>query len=449
MLDNDLLSALIAGIPDRAEPRREERRLPLTKGERRRADIQTAWRLVLMGREPFRADARVFEDIEIEPGRLFRPSPYRERWPFAAEGGKRAARLAAEFDLFKNGRDLANIRHFTLRPRPRRPAPGKFWIAKAGLGELEAELKRFSDDYNRWTNKLVTEGLLEPVLTVVHVRFDCALNRWDIHAHCIWMVKPEHVCTVFRRICTKFSKPWYDKQPIKSPAALVNYVTQWVIDYRELRRWPDQALRELWDLNRPRLIRPAAIFADFRRTINGHALVRDGDRISVREKDPPRRRYKAPYTGENRNGVVGYVRVRLDGHKRLCAVWLAEPGIATDRAGAGLALPARPATPAQEDLHTPGEEYSTTSAGLTPLPMGARGQAVSTCRSADARADTPTVLNVPRRHHWWWKAWPYGGLRPGTVPRYPTRIPGPIRRRLARLLKPPAGARKLYPRPRP
>lgn len=384
MLDTGLLSSLAPIDPD-AAPRPKQRRLALTRGERRRADSHTAKRLILMGREPFRSDARVFEDMEIEPGRLFKPSAYRERWTFAAEGGKRAARVAAEFDLFKHGRDLTDVRHFTLRPRPKKPAPGDLRIAKAGLGELEAELKRFSHTYNKWTNKLVTEGLLTPILTVIHVRFDCKLNRWDIHAHCIWIVCAEHLETVYSRICTKFSKPWCEPGTIKNPAALVNYVTQWVVDYRQLRRWPDQALRELWDLNGPRFIRPAGRFTEFRQTVKGHALVRKGDQITIREKDPARRRYKAPYGGEKREGVVGYVRVRFDGHRRLCAVWQAGPETALDAfpktvlAGASPEWEGGPTstttrtTPALGSPRRRALEYSTTSTGLTPPAPGEAG----------------------------------------------------------------------------
>ncbi|WP_147283642.1 hypothetical protein [Bosea caraganae] len=436
MLDTGLLQSLesaSASMP--AETGKSKpKRLPLSKGERRRVDVQLAERLLGLGREPLRSQARVFQDIEIEPGRVFRPAAYRERSPFAGEGGKRAARTSAEFDLFKSGHDLADIRHFILRPRPAKPAHGAVRIAKAGLGDLAAELERFAADYNRFTKRLVEEGLLRPLLTVVHVRFDRTLQRWDIHAHCVWAIASNNLDNVFRRIGTKFSKPWYDKNAIKNPAALVNYVTQWVIDHRELKHWPDVALLELWDLERPRFIRPAGQFAAFRQGIAGCTLDRRGDLVTPRPKQSRSMGYEAPYGGSSKDGVVGYVRLRLDGQSRLCAVWVTEP----ERVASASSEPSSPIAVAQPALEASGREsgYSTTSTGLT-LPQGGRPTrpAKATRHQGSPPPHDDVAPMIPYRKRWWYQAWPYGGPAPVNRLESPRRLPRPIQRRIERLLE--------------
>lgn len=425
MLDTGSSLGPTANASNVAGGSRERRRPALTAGERRRADIDTAKRLMLLKREPLRPDARLFEDIEVEVGRTFTPANFKDRWAFAAVGGRRAARIAAEFDLFKEGRDLSNIRHFTLRPRPKKPAPGEARVTKARIGELDAELRRFADDYNKWTTKLVSEGLLEPIIAVVHIRFDRSIQRWDIHAHCVWMVKSESMPIILRRIGTKFSKPWYEKNLIRNPAALVNYITQWVIDHRELRRWPDEALLELWDLNRPRLIRPAGKFADFRRGLDGRTLIREADRITIREKEPPRRRYTSPYDGTRREGVVGYIRARFDGRRRLCAVWIIHAyrsesvfSVSGNKVGAspshkGHTCYAGSATLAPAAHPTCPRECSTTSTRLTPPCLGEPETNLVPHELGRATYEVGRAsVRIPRRKMWWWEVWAYGRPQP-------------------------------------
>ena len=194
-----------------------------------------------------------------------------------------------------------------FRPPPIPKTEVELRSDKAVIGELKTELKRFSGLYDTWTNKLVNEHLIEPLLTTIHVRFDKKLHSWDLHAHCIWIVKDADCDKVFQRISAKFSTPWYDVRPLRNVAALVNYCTQWVVNYRQQKRWPDQALIEFWDLDALRLIRATGAFARFRRDLDGRKLSREGDAITIVEKSPSRR-YATPFPGERREGVVGYAR---------------------------------------------------------------------------------------------------------------------------------------------
>ena len=406
----------------------KKRRKPLSKVERQLADLRTAKRLSDAGREPYRHSVRVFEDIEVEPGRKFASSPYRERWIFAGEGGRRAARISAEFDLFKQTHDLSNVRHFGFRPSPSAKGDEARVAAKAEIGQLREEMKRFADEYDKWISKLVHEGLIEPLLTFIHVRFDKTLFKWDVHAHCIWIVKDMDFDEVFLRVAAKFSKPWRDDQPIRNVGALVNYAGQWVVDYREQGRWPEAALLEFWDLKAPRLVRAAGEFAKFRRELDGRALRRVGDQIAIEEKTPARR-YNGTYHGAERAGVVGYARLKLDGRKRLCAIWSkepqgAEPPIPAGRpfehkvSGDSALLTSRLPGNVIEDLEEKYRRYPTASTGLTPPPL------VNTHLSV---SDHPLA---PPSRAWWWKAWPHGAAVVRHCRRGACR---PVARRLAKL----------------
>lgn len=374
---------------------------------------------------PDRANPRVFEDIEIEPGRVFEPNNHRERWVFAAEAGKRAARTCAEFDAFKTIGDLTDVRHFTFRPRPEKPLPGEPRKLKAGLGDLGKELKRFAAAYDRWITKLVVERLIEPLLTAIHVRFDREMNLWDVHAHCIWRITSENMEDVQRGIQTKFSKIWYEKKPISNPAAIVNYITQWIIDHRALQCWPDQALKEVWELNKARFIRPAGPFAAFRRSLKGRSLERRGAQIVEVEKAPRRSAAPTPSAHSKINGILGYATLRLDRQKRRVAIRHRAQSQASEshfqweaRAGVGHR------SEAQNPRSSVSPYYSTTNTGLTPPAAEVVQNASST--SEDLVSNSITVKP------WRWRVW--GAGKNSKPPRRSgIRLPVLIRAHIRRL----------------
>jgi len=396
----------------------KRRRKPLSKAERQQIDADTAQRLEDALRKPFREDQRVFEDDDTEPGRLFYPSPYRERWIFAGEGGRRAARLAAEFDCFLQGRDLPDLRHFVLRPKP--TGRGKARRIKTAVGDLEAGLRRFAAEYDQTIGKLVSEHLLESLLTIVQPRYDARLRCWDIHAHCVWRVADANIDAVDRRIATRFSKIWRDKRPIRRPGALVNYALQWIVKYRTLKRWPVAALKELWDLCGVRFVRAAGSFATFRRGLKDKTLVRENGQIIVVQKPVPRPRATA--RRERRaDGFLGRARVRLGGKLRQVKIWSISPGEARAAHFETPTVNCRNPQPGgrrhgsrnRSTKAAPGR-YPSTSPGLTP----------------PSTEEASTRVRLRPASAWWWRAWPYFGIhhtqRTGWIPK-------PIKRRLARL----------------
>lgn len=378
-----------------------------------------------MAINPDRDNPRIFEDISVEPGRIFEPNNRLRRWAFASEAGKRAAHVCAEFDAFKSIGDLTDVRHFTFRPRPQKPLLGQPRKLKAGLGELDEELRRFATEYDRWVSQLVAAKLIEPLLTAIHIRFDQTMNLWDVHAHCIWRVKAEQMDDIKTKIQTKFSKIWHDDVPASNVAALINYVTQWIIDHRSLQFWPDQALKEVWALNKPRFIRPVGAFGLFRRSLSGCSLKRRGSRIMIIEKRPRRPKAMTRPSRPIADDIMGYATLRLDRHERRIAIRKRSP---TERSES------RFQSAANTDEWNPREadklpshsapNYSTTNTRLTPIDM--------TGSKSDRIARKALVTDAKIPEPWRWRTW--GGRRNSRPPlecgiRLPALIHAHVRRR--------------------
>lgn len=352
-----------------------------------------------------------------------------ERWSFAAHGRRRASEVAAAFDLFRETADLTGLRHVCLRPKAK----------KGHLGELASELARFSKDYNRWVGKLVTAGIIRPLLAVIHVRFDEINELWDLHAHCIWLVKDCHLDVMYFRLQTKFADFWVEKDKIKKPGALVNCASG-IVDYRKIKKWSNEALVEFWSLSRPRFIRPAGEFAKFRNAIKDYRLVRQGAGVMLvpKGKRPARETSSQPVSAPAQPRVVGYTHVSIGGEKVRCAILKRPRAFESD-----------PAAPPNQPQHPQPVEATAiipvaADAGIAcPLdvfygdnrlssPRGMRQRLLFRDIAKVLRRSTRTAETAPAgkpatrisAKTWWSRAWPSKGLR----------IPGPIRRRLGREL---------------
>lgn len=267
-------------------------------------------RLQSLGEIAVRSSNRVLVDVDIDLGRVFRRAGVREKWVFSSIAAERAATYAGSFDLFAKTANFDGLRHFVLRPLRK----------KIALTDLDDGIRKLSDDYDQHVGRLVSKGLIEPILCVIHVRYDPVLGLFDLHAHCIWRVRSTNVDAVHMGIQTKFSTVWMDSKRIRNPASLVNYLVSWVVDHRQLPDWPKDAILALWRASRPRLIRAAGDFAEFRGNLGDHRIVREGgtvQAIPVRKR-PARKNVggASPKTGT----VVGFVQARLQGTLRWCAI---------------------------------------------------------------------------------------------------------------------------------
>jgi len=290
------------------QPRNRDRILP---DERSKLDSAMVKRLKSWGEMPIRKTDRALVDVEFELGRVIKNASKRENWVFSSVAAERAAEVAIAFDLFSESADLTDLRHFVLRPRGQKPK----------ADQLQDAIQQLSDDYDQYVGPLVSEGLVKPLLCTIHIRYDAALGVFDPHAHCVWRVATDDLDAVFKGIQTKFSTIWMDRKRIRNAAALVNYILTWIIDHRALQDWPKKAVLALWRLPRPRFRRQAGLFAEFKGTLKGHRLVRrDGAVNAVPVQKRPPARDKAGAAPLKTGSVVGYVRAKVLGKPRWCAI---------------------------------------------------------------------------------------------------------------------------------
>jgi hypothetical protein len=387
-----------APIIDSDKVRNRARIMP---DERRELDSRMIERLRSMGFDPIRRNNRVLVDVEVDPGMTFAGSSKREKWTFASVAAERAAKYAIAFDLFAREADFAHLRHFVLRPR------GKKTTAEG----LLAGIQELSNAYNQHVGRLISAGKILPLLAVIHIRYDIHLQMFDLHIHCLWLIAADDLDTVWKGIQTKFSTVWMEPEKIDNPAALANYVLTWIIDHREAQDWPDEAVKALWSLPRPRLVRPAGDFAKFKAPVEeGHRLLREGGEILIVpiQKRPPSTRALLPKPPNVTGTVVGYVQAKLLGELRWCAIAFVQPGERLTRqhkddilAGSRRAQKAK-----RSDDPCGDDDFATkptTTTGLTPFsttsssdPTGPVSDAPQRPATSPLDADTtPVVVLLP------------------------------------------------------
>jgi hypothetical protein len=156
-----------------------------------------------------------------------------------------------------------------------------------------------------------------------------------------------------------------DDTPIRNAAALVNYLMSWIIDHRALQNWPKKAVLALWRLPRPRFSRSAGLFAKFRKTLgDGYRLVRqDGAVKAVPVQKRPAASKKGAAAPLHTGSVVGYVRAKVLGKLRWCAIAVVNGKDPLSRQHIDDIL-------AQSTLATRNASrgYTTTTTGLSPFP---------------------------------------------------------------------------------
>lgn len=296
---------------DFGAPRRL-RRSTVTSEERRRADART---VATLERNGFDVRPKTKTSLlDLESGIEHHLDETRARSLFASHARQRAADMAKAFDAYSEQVDRSTLRLFGLRP-----AGGK-----APPGTLAQALRGLSADYNRYVGRLVSAGRLKPILSCIHIRYDHASGLYDPHIHLVGNVAAADLDAVNMELARRFADPWQEREPIREPGAVINYLLLWTFNHREVATWPEEAIVEVWTLPRVRLSRPAGAFAGFRREAKGKLFVRENGRVVVRERPaaPPcgtsRRRSFAPSDDEAR--VVAIRDVRIGGHQRRCAI---------------------------------------------------------------------------------------------------------------------------------
>ncbi|MET3413028.1 hypothetical protein [Methylobacterium sp. 1030] len=400
--------------PHARRERRRSRKPALTRAEAARADTRTCTIL-----EAHNIDFRpAYETVlvALSTGAQYPLKETRDRPLFAAQLRCRAAAMCLTFDAYRQRHDLGNLRLIGLRPRQ----------GKARPGTLAQALAAFARDYDRRVGRLVTAGTIRPMLSVVHIRYDVTLGLWDIHAHALWAVADDKVDAMWMGLGTKFADKWMDGNKVKRPGAAANYCVSRVIDHREIMTWPEEAILEVWNLPRVRLMRPAGAFRVYRGTLEGKKVWREGHRVMVEERPdlgPRCKAAKRPGPAVEAGRVVAIAKRRVAGEETLCAV-VKRPRAAKNAHGidAGAQAPSR----VRVDLAY--GEYRRNSPSADPMPPRT---ALAPCPVVPAapvtfaprKAARGALRALPPRKTWMLAAWPPGPLG---------RLPRAIARRLAK-----------------
>jgi hypothetical protein len=138
--------------------------------------------------------------------------------------------------------------------------------AKADPDDLNAALKSFNKTINVEFSELRKSGRLEVLLLVIHPRYDKFSGLFDLHAHFIARVSPEHRDAVAHRLRMKFSKTDFPDNTIRKAAAVATYMLWGIFRNKVMLDWPDNALKAAWKLTESRFhfVRAGGSFAEWR-----------------------------------------------------------------------------------------------------------------------------------------------------------------------------------------
>lgn len=96
--------------------------------------------------------------------------------------------------------------------------------AKADPEDLDASLKSFNEKINIEFSELRKSGKFEMLLLAIHPRYDEFSGRFDLHAHFVAKVPPEHREAVKLRLRIKFSKTDFPDRAIRNAGAVATYM---------------------------------------------------------------------------------------------------------------------------------------------------------------------------------------------------------------------------------
>lgn len=367
-------------------PRPNRRRID--PPERRALDQALALRLDGLGADPW--TAKITDMVDVETGEAFHDiGPLIEHWAFAGPAKRRAAAFNAIFTAYHAQADTSGFRGYVLR----------LPLKKAQPGTLDDAIRAITQLYGRVMANAKRDGLAKPVAVFLHPRWDSDLGVWDVHLHCIVDVMPGKEDPFFLRLALKFSTPKSIGE-VKNMASWANYCATWVLDHRDIAKWPDEAVLEFWDLKAPQLIRKTGDLASFASTIRGKAIRWEDGRVVIEDKEPPQTRQDDRGHPSRSTQQVAYAVVRFGGSTRHCAIFRYKR---PERD--------RPEQKQAEGVPSRARMYPTTTTG--PIPS-------TPIRDRTVRQE---ARRLRRQMTLWETIWPWGT---------PERPPGPIRRRLAR-----------------
>lgn len=250
-----------------------------------------ARRLVSLGINPFHSDAERYivlldgggEIIDwgkpLRGTRFFEPSAIRKDRP-----------MVADFEAFAKRYGLKDCVYWGVG----------LTGAKADPEDLDAALKSFNEKINIEFSELRKSGKFEMLLLVVHPRYDDFSGLFDLHAHFVARVPPEHREAVKLRLRIKFSKTDFPDHAIGNAAAVATYMLWGIFRNDIMVQWPDNALRAAWKLTQSRFhfVRTGGSFRQWRAST-----------VPVKEKagslvDDARKRSNRAETADTRQQII-------------------------------------------------------------------------------------------------------------------------------------------------
>ena len=125
---------------------------------------------------------------------------------------------------------------------------------KVPLGGLDEGRRNLNRRFSDVMSNAEKAGEATVIAVLVHPRWDETLSAWDLHIQFVADVAPGKENQFFSRLCRNFSTP-HEVERVKSIGAWVNYCANWILDHREIPKWRDEAVRELWSLKSVQFMR--------------------------------------------------------------------------------------------------------------------------------------------------------------------------------------------------
>lgn len=207
-----------------------------------------------------------------------------------------------------------------------------FWCVglpghKATPDDLATAMKTFNCTINTEFSELRKRHSFEVLLIAIHPRFDHQTGLFDLHAHFVCRVPPDHREAVHRRLMTKFSKIDLRTAPIRNAAAVSTYMLWGIWRNKDMLTWPDHALQAAWSLtqHRFRFFRTGGMFAKWRssRPASAAQSVPGLDKATIQRNRRDTAYSRQPVQTGDR--LLSRVKVRYGGSKIAALLFEAQP----------------------------------------------------------------------------------------------------------------------------
>jgi hypothetical protein len=214
-----------------------------------------ALRLENAGEQPYASDESRYVVLEngetVEFGR-----PRKGHRMFPDKTLLKNQRLAEGFAAFALSTDISDCVFWSICTP----------TTKTKIDVLEEDYESFNKLINCVFTDLRENCAFELFAFGAHIEFDKSTNMFDVHGHFVGRVPLEHREAARRKITQAFSRTHTPDGAIRSPRAVVYYLSR-TFSLRKMLGWPPSALVAVWKLGKRRFhfCRAAGDFQKYRR----------------------------------------------------------------------------------------------------------------------------------------------------------------------------------------